>query len=100
MGGESRSRAIVNQVRGGREFHEQYRRDPVARGIAIHLLLDYGPDVNARQMDHGTALHLASCLGHFEVVKDLLEVLNGESNIHERDDEGQTPFKLAVVLSI
>lgn len=47
-------------------------------------------------MDHGTALHLGSCLGHFDVVKGLLE---RGVNIHERDDEGQTPFQLAVVLS-
>jgi ankyrin repeat protein len=39
-------------------------------------------------MDHGTAFHLASCLGHFDVVKNLLE---RGANIHEREDEGQTP---------
>jgi ankyrin repeat protein len=42
----------------------------------------------------GTASHLASCLGHFDVVKDIFE---RGTNIHEQDDEGRTPFQLAVV---
>lgn len=55
-------------------------------------LLDEGIDVNSIDFDGRTALHIAACEGHVEVVKLLL---SRKANIDARDRWGST-----VILSI
>ncbi|KZV52596.1 hypothetical protein F511_24793 [Dorcoceras hygrometricum] len=55
--------------------------------IAVQDLLDEGKDVNSIDLDGRTALHIASCEGHLEVVKLLL---SWKANIDARDRWGST----------
>jgi ankyrin repeat protein len=61
----------------------------------VPVLLEHGVDANARA-NNATLLHLASGSkyrkGRLGVVRLLLQY---SSNIHPRDDEGQTPFMRA-----
>jgi ankyrin repeat protein len=66
---------------------------------AAQVLLEHGVDPNARDVNNATPLHLTSNPKHeymvgrcFQVVKSLLQY---GSDIHARDDEGQTPFMRA-----
>jgi ankyrin repeat protein len=56
------------------------------------LLVDHDADVNARNEDLRTPLHLASWNGRFAIVRLLLE---RGADIHERDIDGRTPYALA-----
>src|SRR5450432_1094016 len=62
---------------------------------AARVLLEHGEDANARA-NNATPLHLASGSkyrkGRLDVVRLLLQY---SSDIHARDDEGQTPFMRA-----
>lgn len=53
----------------------------------VEELLDEGIDVNSIDLDGRTALHIASCEGHYDVVKVLL---SRRANIDARDRWGST----------
>jgi len=56
------------------------------------LLLKYGADINAKQMQSVTPLHSAAHNGHARLAKLLIE--NG-ANINSQTDTGQTPLSMA-----
>ena len=64
----------------------------------LEELLNEGVDVNSIDMDGRTALHIAACEGHVEVVKLLL---TWKANINSRDRWGSTVsfFYLYSILS-
>ena len=53
-------------------------------------LVKHGADVNTRDKDHETPLHLASCNQKFELVRFLLDHC---ANVHAKNSGGQTPFQ-------
>lgn len=53
----------------------------------VEELLDEGVDVNSIDLDGRTALHIASCEGHYDVVRVLL---SRRANIDARDRWGST----------
>lgn len=55
----------------------------------IRELLDSGTDVNFRDIDHRTALHLAACQGYVDVAKFLLEK---GAEVDPQDRWGSTPL--------
>ncbi|KAL6538694.1 hypothetical protein OROGR_012682 [Orobanche gracilis] len=55
----------------------------------IKELLDSGADVNFRDIDHRTALHVAACQGYYDVAQLLLE--NG-TEVDPKDRWGSTPL--------
>ena len=59
----------------------------------MKLLLGYGADMNARGCRYKTPLHLDSFKGSLDISLLLLE--HG-ANVDARDDEGQTPFSIAL----
>ena len=61
---------------------------------AVKLLLQHGADINGRNKDDNTALHLAAFFGRADAVKVLLE--NG-ANIKARNDDGATPIDMLSV---
>jgi uncharacterized protein len=72
-----------------------HRESELGRVGAARVLLEHGVDANARA-NNATPLHLASGSkyrkGRLCVVRLLLQY---SSDIHARDDEGQTPFMRA-----
>lgn len=58
----------------------------------VRLLIERGADINSRDKNHTTALHLASLYGHTEIVRLLLA--HG-AQIHQNND-GQTPLDMAI----
>jgi ankyrin repeat protein len=72
-----------------------HRESELGRVGAARVLLEHGIDANARA-NNATPLHLASGpkyrKGRLDVVRLLLQY---SSDIHARDDEGQTPFMRA-----
>ena len=56
---------------------------------AVELLLQQGADINGRNTDDNTALHLAVFLGHAETAELLLK--NG-SDVNAKNDDGATPL--------
>ena len=64
---------------------------------AIHLLLDAGADIDARN-EHGfTALHHAAQQGHIAAAKALIQ---RGANLALLDDEGRTPAQCCLGLEI
>ena len=59
-----------------------------AQTKAVELLLQQGADINGRNRDDNTALHLAAVFGRAEIAKVLLE--NG-ADLQARNDDGATP---------
>ncbi len=58
---------------------------------AGELLLEHGADINGRNRDDNTALHLAVFLGRAEIVELLLK--NG-ADVNARNDDGATPIDI------
>lgn len=61
----------------------------------VEELLNEGIDVNSIDLDGRTALHIASCEGHYDVVKVLL---SRRANIDARDRWGSTVCSCSPVL--
>ncbi|KAE8442021.1 hypothetical protein EG329_003922 [Mollisiaceae sp. DMI_Dod_QoI] len=61
---------------------------------AVHLLIDHGADIGARNPDqsHATALHLAARYGHCDIINILL---SSGCDISWKDDQGATAFHKA-----
>ena len=57
------------------------------------VLLDHGANVNARQQNHWTPIHLSASNGHLEIVKLLLE---RGADVHALNDEGETPYQVSL----
>jgi ankyrin repeat protein len=57
------------------------------------MLIVHDANVNARTCDYWTPIHLSSYNGHLGIVELLLE---GSADAHASNDEGQTPYQLAV----
>ena len=58
---------------------------------AAELLLEHGADINGRNRDDNTALHLAVFLGRAEIVELLLK--NG-ADVNAKNDDGATPVDI------
>ena len=56
---------------------------------AVELLLQHGADVNGRNRDNNTALHLAMFLGHAETAELLLK---SGADVNVRNDDGAIPI--------
>jgi ankyrin repeat protein len=53
------------------------------------LLLEHGANVNAKDVDHWTPLHLAAENGHFELCRTLLE---NNADLNAQTSDGETPL--------
>ena len=78
-----------------------HRLSEAGRACAARVL-EYGVDANARDVNNATPLHLASSpeydwyrYGDGEYLDVVRLLLQYSSDIHARDDEGQTPFMRA-----
>jgi ankyrin repeat protein len=60
--------------------------------LTVSLLIVYGADVNQRDRIGNTALHLAACTGHIDVVTVLLQA---GTDVNAEDMAGHTPLQLA-----
>ncbi|KAH9172799.1 ankyrin repeat-containing domain protein [Lactarius sanguifluus] len=58
---------------------------------AVQFLLKHGADINAREMDLSTPLHLAAAQGHFEVAQMLLQ---RGADANSRNADGETPLHM------
>ncbi|KAL9039167.1 MAG: hypothetical protein Q9180_002691 [Flavoplaca navasiana] len=72
-------------------------KDAAAMGALymVDALLDFGADVNTKDIFGGTALH-GACQGHQPAVVERL--LERGSNVNERNDQGETALHLAARL--
>lgn len=61
---------------------------------AAELLLQHGADINGRNRDDNTALHLAAFLGHAETAELLLK--NG-ADVTAKNDDGATPIDMLAI---
>uniref|UniRef100_A0A8D8SFW5 asparaginase n=1 Tax=Cacopsylla melanoneura TaxID=428564 RepID=A0A8D8SFW5_9HEMI len=59
----------------------------------VEEIKGYGADLSMKDADNRSAIHIACCEGHFDIVKYLL--LNGAS-VHEKDRHGVTPLDEAI----
>ncbi|KAL1460557.1 hypothetical protein WDU94_012534 [Cyamophila willieti] len=59
----------------------------------VEEIKGYGADLSMKDADNRSALHIACCEGHYDIVKYLL--LNGAS-VHEKDRHGVTPLDEAI----
>ena len=64
----------------------------LSRSNVVRLLLEHGADVNARENDHSTPLHVAARNGRVEVVRVLLE--HG-ANVAAEGEDGKTASQFA-----
>ena len=58
----------------------------------MRLLIEHEVDVTARDVNHSTALHLASSFGSLEIMRLLLE---HDADVTAQDVSGRTPLHLA-----
>jgi len=63
---------------------------------ATQLVLQYQPDLNARDTCNRTALHYACKGGHLEIVKLFFDLPNIRRFVDLRTDGGDTPLMMAV----
>ena len=80
---------------------DKYNRTPLSRALewqggaeVARVLLENGADPKLRTFEDGNLLHLACEEGHVDGVRLLLQRC---FDIHARDDEGRTPFQIALV---
>ena len=86
---------------GGTALHYLCAGSENRRGLDVpqkfaniaRLMLEHDADVNARNGNRETPLHIAARSGEVEVARVLLE--NG-AKINEEDDKGRTPFQHAL----
>jgi ankyrin repeat protein len=57
------------------------------------VLIDHGANVNARQRDHWTPMHISAEKGHLGIAKLLLE---RGADVHALNVHGQTPCQISV----
>ena len=57
------------------------------------MLIGHGANVNARQQDHWTPIHLSARNGHLGILKLLLE---RGADLQALNDEGETPYQLSL----
>ncbi|KZV51070.1 dual specificity protein kinase shkB [Dorcoceras hygrometricum] len=93
---------LYDDFEGEHEFGDANEIDPGLKLMylvnegdldGIKELLENGVDVNFRDIDHRTALHVAACQGYVDVAKLLLE---NDAAIDARDRWGSTPLADAV----
>jgi ankyrin repeat protein len=76
------------------------RTASAAQGNAIDallLLLQLNADVNARDLENQTPLHMAAAGGHAAFVRVLLSGIAGVVDVDARDEEGYSPLHLAAL---
>lgn len=59
----------------------------------VQSLLDHGAGANVKTQGHWTALHYASQSGYSKIVEALLKQ---GTNVGIRNDEGRTPYQVAL----
>jgi uncharacterized protein len=65
----------------GREYPKQHRSH---RAAIAHLLLNYGADINAKDNEGRTVLHVASTLGDVELVSRLVQHPHLQANMPDK----------------
>ena len=73
-----------------RVFEDRYNSE---EETAARLLLGFGADVDARDKDHETPLHLAS---HCLYPKSVRVLLDRDADVNAENNRGQTPLHLAI----
>ena len=73
-----------------RDFHWASRSGHLE---VSRVLVDHGANVNARQRNHFTPLHLSAEYGHLEIVKLLLE---RGADVHALNSYGQMPYQASL----
>ena len=93
--------ALKQHIAEGADVNELYFEMPpltwavtTGQTEAAELLLQHGADVNGRNRDGNTALHLAIFLGRAEAAELLLK--NG-TDVNRKNDDGATPVDLLAV---
>ncbi len=93
--------AIKQHIAEGAEVNELFFEMPpltwavtTGQTEAVELLLQHGADINGRNRDGNTALHLAVFLGHAETAELLL---NNGADVIAKNDDGATPVDLLAV---
>jgi ankyrin repeat protein len=60
----------------------------------VEFLLKYNVDTNVLRHDHSTPLFIAAYLGHFEIVKNLID---SNADINQSNQYGFTPLSIASI---
>jgi ankyrin repeat protein len=76
------------------QLSEYFRAATLGRWYTINESLKAGVDINARNAEGRTALHLAAANGHDETIGRL--ITNG-ANLNIQDNAGNTPLHLAMI---
>jgi ankyrin repeat protein len=63
----------------------------------VRLLCEHGANVNSKNSNGCTPLHIAAFYGHVSVVKCLSEL---GAKIDEKNNDGATPFFIGIFLNL